>query len=346
MYQMNFTDSAPIRIIHPHRDEASELSDTFGRRFSYLRLSLTDACNFRCTYCLPEGYCPSEQPQSMSVEDIQFVVETLSKCGTQKIRLTGGEPTLRKDLSDIVAACSSVKNIKELALTSNAYRLKHQLPKLIEAGLTSLNLSADSLDPTVFHEITGHNKLNAVLEAMNMALNSPLQSVKLNAVLMRQHNTDDIHPYLSLVKDKAVSMRLIELMRTGDNEDFFNAQHYPASKIYERLKSEGWQDVSKPLLAGPARELQHTHYKGRIGFIMPYSNNFCADCNRMRISASGKLHLCLFGEADADLMPFIKARDESALITCLQQVVKTKWQGHQLEQGYSGSTRNLAMLGG
>ena len=346
MYQMNYTDSAPIRIIDPSRHHETKLTDSFGRRFNYLRLSLTDACNFRCTYCLPDGYCPPKEQLSMSADDIQFLVQTLAQCGTHKVRLTGGEPTLRKDLNDIIRACASIENIKEVALTSNGYRLKRQLPDFIESGLTSLNLSADSLDAKVFDEITGHNKLDAVLEAMHMALASPLKAVKLNAVLMRQYNTDSIDDYLELVKEHAVSMRLIELMRTGDNEDFFNAQHYPASTIQQRLLGEGWKQVPKAKFSGPAIELEHPDYAGRIGLIMPYSSNFCADCNRMRISSDGKLHLCLFGSANADLMPFIKARDQHALIECLQQVVKTKWHGHQLEQGYSGSTRNLAMLGG
>lgn len=346
MYQMNYTDSAPIRIISPTQYRSTQLADGFGRRFSYLRLSLTDACNFRCTYCLPDGYCPPKDQQSMSASDIGFLIQTLAKCGTHKVRLTGGEPTLRKDLKEIIEACANVENIQEVALTSNGYRLKHQLPDLIEAGLTSLNLSADSLDANLFHEITGHNKLDAVLEAMRMAVASPLKAVKLNAVLMRQYNTDSLNDYLDLVKHHPVSMRLIELMRTGDNEAFFKAQHYPASAIHQRLLNEGWKEVPKAKLAGPAIELEHAEYAGRIGLIMPYSNNFCADCNRMRISSDGKLHLCLFGEANADLMPFIKSRDENALINCLEEVVKTKWQGHQLKQGYSGTTRNLAMLGG
>ena len=346
MHQMNYTDSAPIRIIDPSYRHKTVLADGFGRRFSYLRLSLTDACNFRCTYCLPEGYCPPKEKQSMSATDIQFLVQTLAKCGTQKVRLTGGEPTLRKDLNDVIRLCANIDNIKEVALTSNGYRLKHQLPSFIESGLTSLNLSADSLDANLFHEITGHNKLDDVIEAMNMALASSLKAVKLNTVLMRKYNTDSIDDYLALVKAHPISMRLIELMRTGDNEDFFNAQHYPASDIHQRLLNEGWSELPKTNLAGPAVELQHPDYAGRIGLIMPYSNNFCADCNRMRVSSDGKLHLCLFGEANADLLPYIKRRDEQALIECLQQVVKTKWQGHQLEQGYSGSTRNLAMLGG
>ena len=336
----------PDRQVHSSATRDEVLEDTFGRRFSYLRLSLTDACNFRCQYCLPDGYCPSEEPNRLSLSDIQFLVETLALCGTQKVRLTGGEPTLRKDLKDIVSACSSIDGIEHVALTSNGYRLKHQIKALAGAGLSSLNLSADSLDADTFLAITGHDKLGAVLEAMRAALDTPIKSVKLNAVLMRQFNNINITPYLDLVRDTRISMRFIELMRTGDNQAFFEAQHYPAMNIYDLLIKEGWTEARKDKNAGPAVELEHQDYQGKIGLIMPYSNNFCNDCNRMRISSEGKLHLCLFGHADADLRPFIDARDQAGLIALLARTVKTKWQGHHLQESYSGSTKNLAMLGG
>ena len=321
------------------------LTDGFGRRFNYLRLSITEACNFRCNYCLPEGYCPSTKEQPLSVDEIRHLVSTMAQLGTRKIRITGGEPTLRKDLLKIVEVCASTPGIEQVAMTSNGYRLAQQLPDLAKAGLSALNLSADSLDPRSFKTITGHDKLKAVLDALDIAVTLGIKT-KLNSVLMQSFNASEIKDFVRFVKDRPVSLRLIELMRTNDNVAFYQQQHVSALGIRESLISDGWQPQQRLALAGPAEELCHPDYAGTIGLIMPYSKNFCADCNRLRIAANGNLHLCLFNEADSNIRRFLGNEDSSEFIHHLQQVVLGKWQGHQLEQGYSGSTSQLAMLGG
>lgn len=324
----------------------ASLLDQYQRRFTYLRLSITEACNFRCNYCLPNGYCPSENYQPLSVPEIQTLIAAFAESGTRKIRITGGEPSLRKDLVEIIGHCKEQQGINTVALTSNGYRIHQQLPALYDAGLDALNLSADSLDPSVFKLITGHDKLGSVLKAVDTALALGIKKVKLNAVLLKQHNSQELKHYLEFVRQRPVSLRMIELMETGDNPEFFKAQHLSGQSIEAQLLQGGWQLCDKPIDSGPAQEYWHPDYAGKIGLIMPYSKNFCADCNRLRVSSTGKLHLCLFHEADADLRPHLKNGDTLGLQEHLREIVTTKWQGHQLLEGNTADTRHLAMLGG
>lgn len=343
----NINLAPPVFSARSTLDNASPLKDRYGRRFSYLRLSVTEACNYRCTYCLPDGFCPREKPDELRLEEISSLVKTLAKCGTKKIRLTGGEPTLRKDLKEIIRICADTQGISEVALTSNGYRLQHQLREYVEVGLSSVNLSIDSLDAEQYRNITGHDKLQQVLNAAQLANELGMKSVKINVVLMRTHNADRLSDFVEYVKHHRVSIRFIELMRTNDNVEFYEAQHVPAQIMLEDLKANGWQVApKKAALAGPAVELEHADYLGKIGFIMPYSSNFCSDCNRMRIAANGNLHLCLFNQANSNVRPYLQGSDDSRLIQHLSELTQTKWQGHQLEQGYSGTTSQLAMLGG
>jgi len=325
------------------------LTDRHNRRFTYLRLSVTDACNFRCNYCLPDGYCPSEADKTkrpLSVTEIQTLVQAFADNGTRKIRITGGEPSLRRDLAEIIHVCKSVAGIETVALTSNGYRLNKRLDSYIEAGLDSINFSADSLKPETFKLITGRDKLDEVLAGIDRALDRGLTKVKVNAVLMREYNADEINNFLDFVRDKPVTLRLIELMKTGDNHDFYNRQHVSGLGIQNRLLESGWLQVIRHPDAGPALEYTHPEYMGNIGLIMPYSKNFCDSCNRLRVSSTGDIHNCLFNEANGNLRPYLADLDNSHLSEYLRQVVLGKWQGHQLQQDFSGTTKNLAMLGG
>ncbi|WP_062567397.1 GTP 3',8-cyclase MoaA [Pseudoalteromonas arabiensis] len=322
------------------------LQDNFDRKYNYLRLSVTEVCNFKCNYCLPDGYVCGSRPKTLSVDKINTLVNAFAMAGTKKIRLTGGEPTLRKDLADIVAACSETHGIDTVAMTTNGYRLLEKLPRLVASGLTNLNMSADSLNPYTFSQITGSDSLHEVLACVDKALELGVKKVKLNAVLLKQYNANQFQQFLDYIKDNPVTFRFIELMQTGDNRDYFNAQHVQGQQLKQQLLKSGWRAVPKAVDAGPAEEFFHPNYAGQIGLIMPYSKAFCASCNRLRVSAEGKLHLCLFGEANDDLTPWLDNQDVQGLATHLLSRVQHKWQGHQLQMGRTGLTKQLAMLGG
>ncbi len=327
------------------------LIDNYQRRFTYLRLSVTDVCNFRCNYCLPDGYCADSNNVEhtdgpLNLDEIHALVSAFAANGTRKVRITGGEPTLRKDLADIIATCKSIDGIETVALTSNGYRLNKQLDNYIDAGLDKLNLSADSLSPETFRLITGHDKLQQVLQAVDQAIEQGIKTVKLNAVLLRQYNWRELEQFFNYVKQRPVTLRFIELMQTGDNGDFFKQQHVRGSELQQQLLAGGWVPKLRDAHAGPAVEYSHSDYRGNIGLIMPYSKNFCDSCNRLRVSSTGKLHLCLFADDNMNLRPHLLQEPTEQLADRVARLVLGKLDGHKLAQGNSGSTRQLAMLGG
>lgn len=321
------------------------LEDKFGRRFHYLRLSITDVCNFSCDYCLPDGYSCDSDRDFLSLAEIEQVVSAFAQLGTSKIRITGGEPSLRKDLPQIIQLCAQTDGIEHVAITTNGYKLPEHLPSWIDAGLDSLNVSIDSLDPRIFASITGHDKLDTIMKGIDMALAAGIK-VKVNAVLMRQFNQAEMGSFLDWVRLKPITLRLIELMQTGDNVDFFERNHVSGSPIKEDLISSGWSQIIRSKSAGPAQEFSHPDYQGNIGLIMPYGKDFCASCNRLRITAKGKLHLCLFAEQGLDLRAFLQNQDQQALQNRLVRLLGDKEATHWLQEGFTGATKHLAMLGG
>ncbi|MBN7824360.1 GTP 3',8-cyclase MoaA [Bowmanella dokdonensis] len=321
------------------------LQDNFGRRFHYLRLSITEVCNFRCTYCLPEGYQCDGDRDFLSLEEITHLVQAFAALGTSKIRLTGGEPSLRKDLSQIIERCAATDGIRQVALTTNGFKLPQMIDSWIDAGLTRLNVSLDSLDPRQFQAITGHDKLSTVLSGIDKALSRRI-SVKVNSVLLKPYSEGMLNQALSWLKDNPVTLRLIELMQTGDNQAFFNANHLSGQPIKNRLLAEGWIPVVRDRTAGPAQEFSHPGYAGRIGLIMPYSRNFCTSCNRLRVSAKGNLHLCLFADKGLPLKHLLSQGQGDALQARLRSLLADKQASHWLDKGYTGATQQLAMLGG
>lgn len=321
------------------------LEDKFGRRFHYLRLSITDVCNFKCTYCLPDGYQCDNDRDFLNVPEIKTLVSGFAKLGTSKVRITGGEPALRKDLSKIIKVCASTPSIKHVAMTSNGFKLESDIENWVKAGLNSLNISIDSLDPRMFASITGHNKLDSILRGIDKALALGVQ-VKVNAVLMKQYNEQELVPFLSWLKTTPITLRFIELMQTGDNIEFFKQNHVSASTIKDKLLDDGWSQLIRNKSAGPAQEFYHPEFEGRMGLIMPYSNDFCATCNRLRISSLGKLHLCLFSDKGLDIRPALQANDDQLLQQQLVSLLGDKEATHWLQDGYTGGTKHLAMLGG
>lgn len=321
------------------------LTDNHGRRFYYLRLSVTDQCNFRCSYCLPEGYRQTDFSPTLSAAEMQTVVEAFARLGTRKVRLTGGEPSLRKDLPQIIAAAASTPGIHKVAITTNGYKLPKVIDGWHDAGLKQLNVSIDSLDSAEFARLTGHDCLPGILGGIDRALALGIPT-KVNAVLLQDGGHERLAPFLSWLKTVPVTLRFIELMQTGENRDYFVSNHLRGDDIERTLLRTGWRLVPRSLDDGPAREYCHPDYRGRIGLITPYAPDFCDSCNRLRVSAQGRLHLCLFAERGLDMLDVIRSGDSEQLALHIQQLMEGKAATHQLHQGKVGSTRNLAMLGG
>ena len=331
---------------------SQQLQDNFGRRFHYLRMSVTDVCNFKCTYCLPDGYQVEGKPkdfknQFLNLHEIENLVSAFADVGTQKIRITGGEPTLRRDFTDIIRIIADNDKVQTIATTTNGYRLEQYAKEWYDAGLRRINVSVDSLDSRMFYQITGENKFDLVMRGIDAALEAGFDRVKVNAVLLRDLNDKDLPRFLNWIKHTPIDLRFIELMETGLGREYFQAHHLAGEKIKEHLEKEGWTYDIPSVEDGPARNFSHKDYQGRIGLIMPYEKNFCASCNRLRVSAKGKLHLCLFTESGVDLRDLLQSpAQKTELIERLQQQLQQKKETHFLHQGVTGVTQHLASIGG
>ncbi|EGR0046952.1 GTP 3',8-cyclase MoaA [Vibrio vulnificus] len=328
---------------------AQQFEDRFHRKFYYLRLSVTDVCNFKCTYCLPDGYQPSGQKNSsfLNLSEIRRVVKAFADCGTSKVRITGGEPSLRKDFTDIIHTVASTQGIKRVATTTNGYRMEKHIGEWKEAGLNQINVSVDSLDPRMFHQITGENKFHQVMSGIDRAFEVGFEQVKVNVVLMKDLNHNELPAFLHWIKHRPIQLRFIELMQTGEMDTLFQQHHVSGVAIRNYLIANGWLLKVKAANDGPAQVFVHPDYQGEIGLIMPYEKDFCASCNRLRVSAKGKLHLCLFGDRGVELRDLLQQDDqESDLIARIQSELQTKSVSHFLNEGQTGMTPHLASIGG
>ncbi|HAS6090769.1 TPA: GTP 3',8-cyclase MoaA [Vibrio vulnificus] len=328
---------------------AQQFEDRFHRKFYYLRLSVTDVCNFKCTYCLPDGYQPSGQKNSsfLNLSEIRRVVKAFADCGTSKVRITGGEPSLRKDFTDIIHTVASTQGIKRVATTTNGYRMEKHIGEWKEAGLNQINVSVDSLDPRMFHQITGENKFHQVMSGIDRAFELGFEQVKVNVVLMKDLNHNELPAFLHWIKHRPIQLRFIELMQTGEMDTLFQQHHVSGVAIRNHLIANGWLLKAKAANDGPAQVFVHPDYQGEIGLIMPYEKDFCASCNRLRVSAKGKLHLCLFGDRGVELRDLLQQDDqESDLIARIQSELQTKSVSHFLNEGQTGMTPHLASIGG
>lgn len=324
------------------------LVDAFQRAYYYLRLSITDQCNFRCNYCLPNGYQPeANKPSFLTLSEIVRVAEAFAAMGTEKIRLTGGEPTLRKDFITIAENVANVSGIRQLTLTTNGYRMAKDVDAWQRAGITSINVSVDSLDPKMFHQITGINKFDEVMRGIERAFEIGYKKVKVNSVLMKNLNDHEFNQFLAWVKNRPIQMRFIELMQTGEMDSFFHHHHLSGEILVNKLLEQGWQLQQKAITDGPAKVFKHPDYMGEIGLIMPYEKNFCASCNRLRVSAKGKLHLCLFGEEGIELRDLLRSDDQQSILQArIFSALQGKREHHYLHQGNTGIRQHLASIGG
>ena len=325
------------------------LVDNFHRQLSYLRLSITDFCNFRCDYCLPDGYTANagKRPDNeLSVSEIDVLIQAFAKLGTTKVRLTGGEPSIRQDLPRIIELAKQTQGIQTVAVSSNGYRLAKHLSAWQTAGLNQLNISIDSFEPAIFKQITGFDILPTLLQDIDTLLATTDIKLKLNGILMADTAFDNLQSVLSFVKNRPVTYRFIEFMQTSDNKALFFAQHSSGQRIKDFLLQNGWQSQRRASDAGPAIEYRHADYVGGIGLIEPYAPQFCDSCNRLRVSSQGKVHLCLFDNGSYDVRAFLANGDVDGLVHALQSLMPIKPEHHLLKQNDSGIMANLSMIGG
>jgi cyclic pyranopterin phosphate synthase len=323
-----------------------KLRDAFGRELHYLRLSVTERCNYRCIYCLPDGCSHRGSDAPLSVAEIGRLVRAMAGVGFWKVRLTGGEPTLRADICEIVRAVAATPGMRNVALTTNGYRLATVARELRDAGLTAVNVSVDSLDPERFQRITGTRHLERVVGGIDAALSAGL-AVKVNAVLLQGMEDAELERFLAWTRTLPLTVRFIELMETGDNRALFRQARLPASEVGRKLEGMGWTRLPRETGDGPATSYGHPDHVGRVGLISAYSPGFCGSCNRLRVSSAGDLKLCLFGDQTVRLRPLLQSDGaEAAVIERVEAAVTTKPPAHDLSAGQCGATANLAMTGG
>jgi cyclic pyranopterin phosphate synthase len=324
-----------------------QLKDGLGRQLHYLRLSITERCNFRCAYCLPEGcgFYGGEQP--LSIAEIGRLVRGFAALGVWKVRLTGGEPTIRSDVVDVVRTVSAVPGIRRVGLTTNGYRLSALASSLRAAGLAALNVSIDSLDPARFRKITGVAGPERIVTGVEAALYAGIGPVKVNVVLLRGMDDRELDAFLDWTRRAPVVVRFIELMQTGDNAAFFREHHVSADEVRRKLEQRRWARLPKDESDGPASTFGHADHLGRVGLIAPYSPGFCDTCNRVRVSSTGDLQLCLFGDRSLPLRHLLASDEQhGALVRRIEAAVIEKPASHFLRDGASGATATLASIGG
>ncbi len=282
--------------------------DRFARTISYLRLSVIDRCNLACVYCMPNGgLAPMDKADHLSAIQIERIVRIFAGLGVRKLRLTGGEPTLRRGIADIVAAIRRVPGIEDLAMTSNGIALGKMAAALKTEGLCRVNISLDTLQPEKFRRITGQDRLADVLAAVNASLEAGLRPVKLNTVLMRGINDDEILPLARFAVAKQIGIRFIEVMPTHQSVLSARERLMPSREVKEILEKEFELEDAANAPGSPSRDFWMVGTKTVVGFISPLSNFFCAQCNRVRLKANGRLKTCLHGEEGLDLRAMMRA---------------------------------------
>jgi len=324
------------------------MQDTFGRTIDYLRISITEACNFRCIYCAPNGHTtPHESP--LTAGDIERIVRAAVALGITKIRLTGGEPLLRRDIIKIVRAISSVAGVQDLALTTNGFLLARLARDLVDAGLVRVNISLDTLRRDRFTEIVGVDAFDAVWGGILAAQDAGLAPIKINVVAMRGINDDEFIDFARLTIDHPWHVRFIELMPVGANDvarEFFDKHFISASELIARMPELAQSD--SPQGNGPARTYRLPGAQATLGFITPASEHFCNACNRLRVTAHGALCACLFGERGEDMRGALcEGVSESKLQELLARAIDKKPEQHPFGDDFKiTSVDAMSKIGG
>ena len=285
----------------------------------------------------------------MSAQEISRLTKALSELGVCKIRLTGGEPTVRKDFFDILNDMKNNSKIEKITMTTNGYQLDKIAKQLHQSGLDGINISIDSLDRETFKNLTGHDRLPEILNGIKILQDLNLKNIKVNAVLLKGINDTekDFEIFSDFIKNNKIDFRFIELMETGDNKEFFKKKHVPANTFKDYLEKNNWIYQTFGKDAGPALNYIHPDFKGKFGLIAPYSKDFCKSCNRLRITARGDLRLCLFGNTGTSIRHLLqKDTQKDELVDLIISQLHLKKASHHLELGDTGATSNLSTTGG
>jgi GTP 3',8-cyclase len=330
------------------------LIDRFGRKHDYLRISVTDRCNLRCVYCMPEEGMEFEpEDRLLSFEEITEVVRVLAGLGVRKLRITGGEPLVRKNLDQLIAMLSVIPGIEDIALTTNGIYFASRAEKLVAAGLTRVNFSLDSLRADRFSFITRGGDIQRVLASIEAAYNLGLTPIKLNVVLMKGLNDDEIEDFLQMTIDRAIQVRFIEYMPIGHNDESWKARYLSLNTVLERCAERGW--IAKPSESvygnGPAQNYQIEGAKGSFGLIHPISNHFCETCNRLRLTADGNIKPCLYWSHEFNVRTYIG--DDRAMEDLFFRALDIKPQNHEMaqalmneNQSHAPTERRMSQIGG
>lgn len=326
--------------------------DGFGRTIDYLRISVTDKCNLRCRYCMPEGgikLIPHEE--LLSLEELYRVVRIVEGLDIKKVRFTGGEPLVRKNLVKLISDVGKLPGIEEIAMTTNGVLLADRADELKKAGLTSVNISLDTLDRERFQAITGVDAQDCVSRAIRQAQKADLK-VKINCVPCRELNEEDIVSLAALAMEYDVDVRYIELMPLGCGKDFHGL---PSDEILAKLEAEYGQGTPVEIQCGngPAQYYKFENFKGKIGFISPMSHKFCSECNRVRLTAEGRLKLCLHYDTGIELKPLLRGGcSDEEIRAAILEAVKRKPKAHHFEQELTpcevehSDSRRMVQIGG
>ncbi len=326
------------------------LADQFNRPITYLRISVTDKCNLRCVYCMPESGLPwMSKADILSYEEIGELVRAAASVGVRSIRLTGGEPLVRKDLPILVRTIASIDGITDISLSTNGLLLAEQVDRLVDAGLNRVNISLDTLREDRFEKIARRPGLSRVLAGIDAAITAGLAPIKLNCVVMRDQNDDELVDFAALTKSRAIFVRFIEVMPVHENIELHSRSYISSHEILERISQSGDLLASEgPGGNGPARYFKFAGAPGAVGVISPLSHEYCERCNRVRLSAEGGLRLCLFGDQEIDLRTPLRAgagREEIAAI--LRAAMLIKPERHHLGVGQTSSAmRAFSQIGG
>jgi GTP 3',8-cyclase len=336
-----------------HIQTDTPLIDRFGRKITYLRISVTDRCNLRCVYCMPpEGVLWQTHQSILSFEEIAQVARLAARHGVNEIRLTGGEPLVRKGLTDLIRLLARITGIRSISLTTNGLLLAPVAAELKEAGLNRVNISLDTLDPQKFERITRGGSFEKTWEGIEAAERVGLAPIKLNIVAMRGVNDDELVDMARLTVEHAWHVRFIELMPLNDKlkqdslfKDVDDSGFISVSEI-KTLLSEAMalESVKEMSESGPARLYRVPGALGRIGFISPISEHFCNSCNRLRLTADGHLRACLLNDTEVPIRDALRAGED--MLPYLEKVITLKPEGHELEIDHMPGSRCMRQIGG